>query len=324
MMERRRFLLTSLAGALSSSRAAVAQQAAKFYRIGYLDLLQPHDLVVAFREGLRERGYVEGRNIVIEQRWAEGKAERLATLALELVRLKADVIVASVPIAARAARNASGLIPVIVVLGGDPVEQGLAASLARPDGNITGLASNMAEIVPKQLELLKEAVPKVSSVAVLQNPDTSVPSTVQRAEDAARVLSVQLQIMNVRSPAEFNAAFTAMTRQQANALIVPAEAIFYQHRTQIAELAAKSRLPAIYGLREHVDAGGLMAYGASRPDLYRRAAIYVDKILKGAKPGDLPIEQPTKFELVINLKTAKALGLTIPPSLLARADQVIE
>jgi putative ABC transport system substrate-binding protein len=325
-MERmnRRAFVTGLGAVLGAPQGAGAQQAGKVYRIGYLDLLEPHSLFEAFRQGLRERGYVEGTNIVIEQRWAEGKRDRLAGLALELVRLEVDAIVASVPVAARAVTNATGVIPVIVVLGGDPVEQGLVATLARPGGNVTGLSSNMAELVPKQLGLLKEAIPQLSSIALLQNPDTSIPSTVRRAEDAARMLALRLEVVNVRTPPELDPAFTAMTRGRADALIVPAEAIFYQHRARIAELPAKRRLPAVYGLREHVDVGGLMAYGASRSDLYRRAAVYVDKILKGAKPSDLPIEQPTKFEFVINLKTAKALGLTIPPSLLLRADRVIE
>jgi putative ABC transport system substrate-binding protein len=279
----------------------------------------------AFRQGLRELGYVEGRNIVIETRSAEGKSERLPGLAAELVRLTVDVIVAASPPATEAAKQATSTIPIVFALSGDPVAAGLVASLARPGGNVTGLATISQDLVGKQLELLKEVAPKISRVAVLQNPSNSGHAlSLPSAEGAARTLGVQLQIQKAGNPAEIEAAFAAMTRQHAGGVLVLRDALFREQRTQIAALAAKRRLPAVYGLREQAEAGGLMAYGASAPYNFRRAATYVDKILKGAKPADLPVEQPTKLELVINLKTAKALGLTIPPSLLGRADHVVE
>ena len=308
---------------LAAPLAASAQQPpGKSYRIGLLGDV-PSFLDEAFRQGLRELGYVEGQNIAIEHRSPEFKYERLPGLAADLVRLKMDVIVAASPAATEAAKRATSTIPIVFTVSGDPVADGLVASLARPGGNITGLATISPELLGKQLEILKSVAPKVSRVAVLQNPNTHR-GVLRQAEGAARALGVQLQILEARTPSEIDAAFAAMSSQRADGILVLRDAVFRAQRAQITALAAKNRLPAVYGLREEAEVGGLVAYGASVPQLYRRAATYVDKILKGAKPGDLPVEQPTKFELVINLKTAKALGLTIPPSLLLRADQVIE
>jgi putative tryptophan/tyrosine transport system substrate-binding protein len=308
---------------LAAPLAASAQQPpGKSYRIGLLGDV-PSFLDEAFRQGLRELGYVEGQNIAIEHRSPELKYERLPGLAADLVRLKMDVIVAASPAATEAAKRATSTIPIVFTVSGDPVADGLVASLARPGGNITGLATISPELLGKQLEILKSVAPKVSRVAVLQNPNTHR-GVLRQAEGAARALGVQLQILEARTPSEIDAAFAAMSSQRADGILVLRDAVFRAQRAQITALAAKNRLPAVYGLREEAEVGGLVAYGASVPQLYRRAATYVDKILKGAKPGDLPVEQPTKFELVINLKTAKTLGLTIPPSLLLRADQVIE
>jgi putative ABC transport system substrate-binding protein len=307
---------------------AEAQQPAKVPRIGFLTTPSPTAAAYyleAFREGLRELGYVEGKTIAIEYRFAEGRPERLPALAAELVRLKVDVIVTGGPPAPEDAKQATSTIPIVFAVAGDPVGEGLVASLARPGGNITGLASIAAEVVGKQLELLKEVVPKISRVAVLLNPSHSAhPLMARQAEGAARALGMQLHILQAGSPAEIDAAFAAMRSQGVGGVLVLRGSLFLAQRAQIAALAAKSRLPAVYGTREEAEAGGLMAYGASLPLLYRRAATYVDKILKGAKPADLPVEQPTKFELIINLKTAKALGLTIPPSLRQRADELIQ
>ncbi|HEV2055927.1 MAG TPA: ABC transporter substrate-binding protein [Methylomirabilota bacterium] len=327
-MDRRTFL--SVLGFLAAPLAAEAQQPAKISRIGFLSPSSPSDppmqhSLEVFRHGLGELGYVEGQNIAIESRWAEGKYDRLPGLAAELVRLKVDVIVTAAVPAIRAAKEATSTIPIVMAVVVDPVATGLVASLARPGGNITGLSNMAPELVGKQLQMLKEVVPKASRVAVLWNPaNPGNAPQLREAEAAARTLGVRLQPVEARDPNDFDGAFAAMIRQQAGALIVLLDVMFTDHRTRIADLAAKSRLPAVYGLSEHAEAGGLMAYSASRAALFRRAATYVDKILKGAKPADLPVERPTKFELVINLKTAKALGLTIPPSLLVRADRVIE
>jgi putative ABC transport system substrate-binding protein len=274
---------------------------------------------------LKDLGWVEGQNIVIEWRFAGGRAERLPDLAAELVRLQVDLIVVPSTPPALAAKNATKTIPIVTVGVGDPVGLGLVASLARPGGNITGLTGVVTpEIAGKQLELLKEAVPKVSRVAVLWNPATPGNALALReTEIAARVLGVELQLLEARSLNDFDSAFAAMTAKRAGALLVLGDVMFVTHRIRLAELVAKSRLPAMYGLREYVEAGGLMSYGPIASELFRRAATYVDKILKGAKPADLPVEQPTRFELVVNLKTAKALGLTIPQSVLIRADEVI-
>jgi len=310
--------------------SAEAQPAGTVPRVGFLLAGSRSDSILRvvdnLRQGLRELGYVEGQTITIEYRWAEGKEERLPDLAAELVRLKVDVIVATIAAAVRAARHATKAIPIVMVVN-DPVAAGFVTTVARPGGNITGLSMMSPEVVGKQQELLRQVMPRISRVAVLANPANpgSAPQ-LRQAEVVARALGMQLQPLEAHSPSEIDRAFAAMTRERAGALLVLLDPILAlaQQRERIAELAAKSRLPAMYALRLHVEAGGLMAYGANIFDLYRRAAIYVDKILKGAKPGDLPIEQPTKFELVINMKTAKALGLTIPSSLLVRADQVIE
>ena len=327
-MHRRAFLGTL--AMLAAPLAAEAQPAAKVPRIGYLALnpaANPH-LHEAFRQGLRDLGYVEGRNVVIEYRDAEGKPERLPALAAELVALKVDVLVAQPTVAALAAKQATRTLPIVFPVAADPVASGLVTSLARPGGNITGLTILAPEMVAKGLELLKQAVPGVSRVAVLWHPgafpERMAKDMRKEAEVAARALGVRLQFLETRGPDDFDRAFSEMTRARADALTVLGGSMFVSERRRLVDLAAKNRLPAVYTSRESVDAGGLMAYGPSIPDLFRRAATYVDKILKGAKPADLPVEQPTKFELVINLKTAKALGLTIPPSLLARADQVIE
>jgi ABC-type uncharacterized transport system substrate-binding protein len=311
--------------------AAEAQQAAKVARLGFLALnpaASPH-LHEAFRQGLRDLGYVEARNLVIEYRSAEGKPERFPALAAELVALKVDVIVASSTPAALAAKQATRTIPIVLTGAGDPVTSGLVTSLARPGGNVTGLSVLSPELVGKRLELLTQAVPGVSHVAVLWQPGGGLGERTEKdmlkgAEVAARALGVRLQFLEARGPDEFDKAFSEMTRARAGALTVLPSNMFTNERRRLVDLAAKNRLPAVYPWREGVDAGGLMAYGPDLADLFRRAATYVDKILKGAKPGDLPVEQPTKFELLINLKTAKALGLTIPQSLLLRADQVIE
>ena len=326
-------LIVALALGILAAPLADAQQAGKVPRIGMLLITSPEFPTGraardAFRQGLRDLGYVEGKNIVIEYRWAQGRVERFPALAAELARLKVDVIVAGSTPAALAAKHVTTTIPIVVAVMHDPVRDGLVQSLARPGGNITGLTLLGPELVPKRLQLLKEAVPGVSRVAALWHPaaggERTMRDMVKEMEVAARTLGVQLQVLEARSPNDFDRAFSAMTRERADALIVLPSPMFYAEHKRIVDLAANSRLPAIYGFREAVDAGGLMAYGASILDLLRRAATYVDKILKGAKPADLPVEQPTKFEFIINLKTAKTLGLTIPQSVLIRADQVIE
>jgi putative tryptophan/tyrosine transport system substrate-binding protein len=308
---------------------AAAQPREKGFRVGYLSPGSSADPArlrrfESFRQGLRELGYVEGQNITIESRWAEGKYDRYPALAGDLVRLKVDVIVTVGGAATQAAKQATRTIPIVMSVVIDPLGGGLVPSLARPGGNVTGL-SVMTELVGKQLEVLKEVVPKLSRVAVLMNPANpgSLPQ-LREAEVAARALALRLQTLEARVPQEIDSAFAAITRERAGALVVLADAIFTNQVRQIAELAVKSRLPSIYGLREYVEAGGLMVYSPNTLELERRAATYVDKILKGAKPANLPIEQPTNFDLVINLKTANVLGLTIPPSLLLRADQVVE
>jgi putative ABC transport system substrate-binding protein len=307
---------------LAAPVAAPAQQ--KIPRIGLLGDA-PSFLDDAFRQGLRELGYIEGQNIVIESRTSEWKEDRLPGLAAELVRMKVDVIVAKNVRATEAARKATSTIPIVFAVSGDPVADGVVASLARPGGNITGLATVSPELVGKQLEMLKAVAPKVTRIAVLKNPTTPGHDlTVRRAEAAARALGLQLHVLDARTPSEIETALVAMSAKHVDGLLVLRDSVFRTQRARIAAVAVKNRLPAMYGLREEAEAGGLIAYGASVPQMFRRAASYVDKILKGAKPADLPVEQPTKFELVINLKTAKALGLTIPPSLLAQADEVIQ
>jgi putative tryptophan/tyrosine transport system substrate-binding protein len=327
-VRRRAFLCGSVA-MLAAALAVEAQQPGKVPRVGFLgprSRLDGAPFVNAFLQGLRELGWVEGQNIAIEYRFAEGRLDRLPDLAAELVRLNVDVILASSTPPALAAKNATRTIPIVMGTSADPEGSGLVASLARPGGNITGLSFSVAlDVIGKELELLKETVPNIRRVAVLSNPGN--PGNVRALETVkttARSLGVQLQIVEARGPNEFEAAFAAMARKRAEALLVIADSVFGLHRTPLQILADKSRLPTMYGLREHTEAGGLMSYAVDVRDSFRRSATYVDKILKGAKPADLPIEQPTKFELIINLKTAKALGLTIPPSILARADEVIE
>ena len=327
----RRAFVTGLGAVLAAPLAAEAQQAGAVLRVGWLSLFSVSDPQVQrsvdlFRQTLRELGYVEGHGVAIEYRWAEGKSESLLDLASELVRLKVAVIVANggVP-PAQAAQRATKTIPIVFTGPADPVAAGLVASLARPGGNITGPALISDQLMGKGLELLREVVPKVTRVAVLWNP-TNPGNTHQLrgAEAAAAASGVRLLPVEARAPAEIDGAFVAMARERVGALLVVMDVLFYDQRERITALAAKNRLPALYGYSVFAEAGGLMSYAGSRSDLYRQIAVYVAKILKGAKPSDLPVEQPTKFELVINLKTAKALGLTIPPSLLLRADQVIE
>jgi putative tryptophan/tyrosine transport system substrate-binding protein len=327
-VDRRRFLLTSLAGVLATPLAAEAQRVGKVYRIGYLAVTAPVPATLpiweAFQEGLRERGYVEGQNLVIERRYSEGKAERFPDLASEFVRLQVDVIVATTTPAAKAAKQATGTIPIVMVNVGDPVGSGLIASLARPGGNVTGLSSQ-SEYGGKLLQLLHEVAPGASRIAVLWDP--SIPPHLPALKDveaSGQALRIEVRPYPVRTSDELEIALAAIERERATAFLPFDGQVTSVNRRRLVEFAARNRLPAIYGGRPYADVGGLMSYGPNLPDLFRRASTYVDKILKGAKPGDLPVEQPTKFELVINLKTAKALGLTIPPSLLARADQMIE
>jgi putative ABC transport system substrate-binding protein len=317
-------------GLLPAPLAAEAQQADRVYRIGVLGnvpLSDPGSALLwgAFADGLRDLGYVDGQNIRIEYLSSDGRYERLPGLAADLVRHKVDVIVAPAVQNVMAAKQVTQTIPIVMVSVGDPVGNGLVASLARPGGNVTGTSFLTSALVGKQLELLKQITPHVSRLAFLVNPaNPGLPLALEEAKAAAHSLGVQLQAVEARRPADLERAFAAMTRERAGAFFVPWDGFFLVHLARIVQLAAKTRLPAMYGHRGYVDAGGLACYGPSARESFRQAAVYVDKILKGAKPADLPVEQPTKFELVINLKTAKALGLTIPPSLLQRADQVIE
>jgi putative tryptophan/tyrosine transport system substrate-binding protein len=307
---------------------AQAQQPTKVPRIGFLSSVSPSSISArteAFRQGLRDLGYVEGKNIVIENRYAEGKLDRLRELAAELVRLKLDVIVTAGPTVTRAVKEATVTIPIVMAFDTDPVGNGFVASLGRPGGNITGLSALSPEISGKQLELLKETVPGLSRVAVLGNSNEPAnPQSLREIELAAGAFGVKLQYLDVLGPKDIETVFRAASKGRADAVLVLPSAVLNFQRKQIADLAVKSRLPAIYYTPEWVEDGGLMSYGVSSTDLYRRAAIYVDKILKGAKPADLPVEQPIKFELVINLKAAKQIGLTIPPNVLVRADRVIK
>jgi putative ABC transport system substrate-binding protein len=305
-----------------------AQPPGKGYRIGMLETIPTAPNAAnldAFRHGLRELGYVEGHNLVIEYRSVDGRPERFPDLAMELVRLKVDLIVTRGTPAALAAKNATGTIPVVMAAIGDPLETGIVASLARPGGNITGLSALVTDLQAKRLELLKELVPGAARIAALLNMSNPFnPPQWKETEMAAGSLGVQPQLLDVRKPEDVEPAFDAAITQRAEALVVGIEALIQANRQLIVDLAAKHRLPAIYASREFVDAGGLIAYGVSYPHLYYRAASFVHKIFTGTKPADLPVEQPIRFELVINLKTAKALGLTIPPSILFRADEVIK
>jgi putative ABC transport system substrate-binding protein len=308
---------------------AAAQQAGKVPRIGYLtaaSLSSNQARTETFRQGLNELGYVEGKNIVIEYRSAEGKLDNLAALAAELVRLKVDIIVTTGPASTRPAKEATVTIPIVMASDSDPVGMGFVASLARPGGNITGLSTLAPEISGKQLELLREIVPKLSRVAILRTWTVpgSAPLTLKEIEPAAAAFGVRLQYLNVRNAKDIEAAFRAAGKERADAVLLLASLVLNSHRKQVVDSAVKSRLPAIYPLAEYTEAGGLMYYGANTPDLFRRAATYVDKILKGTKPADLPVEQPKKFEFIINLKAAKQIGLTIPPNVLVRADKVIK
>jgi len=319
-------LLVVIAVALST--LAQAQQSKKVSRILYLtgsSLSANQFRIEAFRQGLRELGYIEGKNIVIEYRSSEGKLDRTPALAAELVRLKVDVIVSAGPQITSAAKEATVTIPIVMTLDTDPVGSGFVASLARPGGNITGLSTLAPEISGKQLELLKETVPKLSRVAVFGTSTIAGNARALReTELAAGAFGVQLQYRDVLSPKDIETAFRAASKERADAVLVLTSPVLNSHRRQLANLAANNRLPAIYAREEYVEDGGLMSYGVSATDLDRRAATYVDKILKGTKPADLPVEQPTKFEFIINLKTAKQIGLTIPPTVLARADRVIK
>ncbi len=326
-MNRRTFLCGLTLGMLGLPVAAEAQQAGKVPRIGLLFYGSPGPSpeLDAFRQGLRELGYIEGQNITIEYRFAGGRVGQLPELAAELVRLKLDVIVTPGTPASVAAKQATSTIPIVFAGVADAVGAGLVADFARPRGNITGLTGISAELGGKRLELLKEVAPKASRVAVLFNPaDRSNVLVLKELQESAPALRLTLQPLGVRGPGEFEGAFVAMSRKRAHALFGAAGILTTEHRKAIVDLAAKNRIPAMWGERQFVEAGGLMSYAVNFYDQVRRAATYVDKILKGAKPGDLPVEQPTKFELVINLKTAKALGLTIPQSLLLRADEVIQ
>jgi putative ABC transport system substrate-binding protein len=324
-MDRRTFLAGTGAVLLAPPLAAEAQPVGKVPRVGWLELgsMPPKE---ALPHALRELGWVEGQNIVIEYRWAEGHFDRLLDLAAELVRLKVDVIAASPAPATAAAKQATGTIPIVFMGVSDPVGLGLVASLARPGGNVTGLTYGVgSNIYGKDLELLREVVPKVRRVAVLSNPASpSQPLILSEVKGAARSLGLQLHLVEARGPGDFDAVFSVMAKERVGALFVVQDPAFSPQRGRLADLAVKNRLPSIFTQREDTEAGALMSYGPSLSDLFRRGAIYLDKILKGAKPADLPVGQPTKFELVINLKTAKSLGLTIPSSLLGRADEVIQ
>jgi putative ABC transport system substrate-binding protein len=332
VMNRRTFLAGTGAVLLAAPLGVEAQQPGKVYRIGWMigsSVSASAHLIDAFRQGMRELGWVEGKNIEYEIRAAEGKLDRFPAIVAELLRLKVDLFLAPTNAAAAAAKNATSTVPIVFVVVSEAVERGLVHSLAQPGGNLTGLSLLTEDTLAKQLQILKEAIPRASRVSVLRwtagRPQApSVSPYEKELERAAQLLRIQLQVVVVQSPEEFDEAFSTMTRGRSDALIVMSNYLFFLHRTRLAELAVKSRLPGMFPVAEYAEAGGLMAYAQSFRDCHRRAAVYVDKILKGAKPADLPVEQPTKFELVINLKTAKALGLTIPPSLLGRADEVIQ
>jgi putative ABC transport system substrate-binding protein len=325
---KRRDAITLLGfGAILWPLVAEAQQPGKMYRIGYLFLgAQPPDLQKPQPwPTLRQLGYVEGSNLVVERRFASGRRDRLAVFASELIAWKPDVILAQGGQSAEVASMATHVIPTVIMGAGDPVGTGLVKSLARPGGNVTGVSEVSTELTPKRLELLKEAVPTASRVAVLWNAaDPAMNLRYREIETAAKTMHIEIRPLGVREPEDFDGAFAAMRSDRPDAMFMITDALTGLNRKRIVEFAAENRLPAIYEVRDPVGDGGLMSYGPNLPDLFSRAAYYIDKILKGAKPGDLPMEQPTKFELVVNLKTAAALGLTIPSSILARADEVIE
>ena len=325
-MQRRAFIGGVAAAAALGPRAAYAQTLAKARRIGLLMTTTPAaaaHIIVAFADGLRELGHVEGKNVLFEYRWAAGDRERFAEMAADLVRQHVDVLVASSQAAALAAQRATRTIPIVMVNASDPVEAGLVASLVRPGGNVTGLSQQLTrEIRAKQLQLLKEMLPKMSRVGVLHSAATTV--GLREYEAAGQTLEVRVQVVEIRNRNDLESAFAAMARERIDALLVPADPLLFTERQRLVELAREHRLAGMYSTREYAEAGGLMSYSARLSEQFRRAAVYVDKILRGASAGTLPVEAPSHYELVINLKTAKALGLTIPPSLLQRADQVIE
>jgi putative tryptophan/tyrosine transport system substrate-binding protein len=326
-MNRRTFLCGLTLGALSAPLPVEAQQSAKGYRIGLLigsseSFVAPY--IAIFRQALRALGYVEGGNIAIEYRYADGNYGRLPILAADLVRLKVDVVVTEGTPPTRAAKQATTAIPIVMTVTGDPVAAGLVTNLARPGGNLTGASFFFPEIAAKRLQLLKEVIPALSRVTVVWNPSNAVHGpTVKAVEAAAKALGIDVQHVHIQAPADVDGALLAVSKRRES-LVVLEDGMINVCSTQIAEVAARHRLPTIFGLTTFVEAGGLMAYGPNRPELWRRAATFVDKILKGAKPGDLPVEQPVRFDLVINVKTAQGLRLTIPPSVLVRADQLIE
>ena len=328
LISRRAFVAAVAGGLLSAPLAARAQPAGKLRRIGFLGnstAALEANLVQPFRDGLRELGYVEGRDVAIEYRWAEGQYERLPALVAELIALKVEVLVTAGTPAALAVKRATTTIPLVMVAVGDPIGTGLVKSLARPGGNLTGLVSIAPDLEGKRLELLSEIVPKLSSVAFLANPANPFHVTSEKqARAAARSLHLKVEFFPVRAESEFDRAFLAIGSQRPGALVMLADRLFLHHRARIVEFAARNRLPTVYAYTELVEAGGLMSFGPSYPGMHRRAAYFVDRILKGAKPADLPMEQPAKFELLINLKTARALGLVIPQPVLLRADDLIQ
>jgi putative ABC transport system substrate-binding protein len=328
-MPRRDFMAVIAGGLLAAPLAAGAQPAGKVYRIGLLEFSAPdaarQALWNAFRQRMRELGYVEGQNVTFEARWAQDNDDRLSKLAAELVSLKMDLIVTAATVSGLAAKRATSTIPIVMATGADPVAVGLVANLRQPGGNVTGMTTINSELAAKRLELIRIVVPRASRIAILwDDTGSAFRFALDRTEAEAKRAGFTVQRVPVRGPAEIEAAFATVARGRAGALSIAPSPMFSSHRKRLAELAMKHRLPTIVGLREYAEAGGLVSYGADNSDMFRGAATYVDRILKGARPADLPMEQPTKYELVINLKTAKALGLTIPPSLLQRADQVIE
>ena len=322
---RRRNFMTVLAGAAAYPLLAGAQQKAMPV-IGFLGAAEPPaSFMAAFRQGLSETGYIEGQNLAFEYRWAENNYDRLPALAVDLVGRKVDVIVAFAVQGALAVKDATSTIPIVFIYGGDPVQDRLVASLARPGGNLTGFTVFAAELMPKRFELLSELVPQASAIAMLVNPNSVLAERIIRdGQEAARAKGVQLHILKAGAEGEFETAFASLVQLHAGALVVGSDTLFNSRREELVALAARHAVPAIYELRESVEAGGLISYGPSLTGIWRQAGAYAGRILAGAKPADLPVQQPSKFELVVNLKTAQALGLTVPPSILARADEVIE
>jgi putative ABC transport system substrate-binding protein len=328
-MRRGMYVLMLTLASLMTPHYSYAQEPGKLFRIGFLTGgVRPSEAErqqSPLRKALRELGYVEGQNVAYEARYAEGKIDRLPDLAAELVRLRVDVMVTAGGPPAEAAKRATSTIPIVIVAAGDPVGTGLIASLARPGENVTGITDQAIELIPKRLELLKESVPKASRVAVVWNSaDRAMTLRYRQVEAAAQALGVRVQPFGVRDPGDFDGAFSAMTRERPDAIFIISDPLITIHRKRVLDFAATNRLPAMYEHNLYVNDGGLMSYGPSFSDMWPRAAYYVDKILKGARPGDLPVEQPTRYYLIINLKTAKALGLKIPQSVLIRADEVIQ